>query len=223
MTGGHDPVDREQNGTEVTIKLRSQDLNLFPLQGYLVEVDVRREVIGNVLQLGARENSKCSGLYVTKRGLGCNVGVREEFEHLPGFGEVLAAFKSVCRDARLRFFLSVVHIASDMVQQTMEQMIMQTLIAVKDKAQEIERHRPRLHAFQLVDRVIAHQGSIVRDAFVGDGQLRKNALGDGIEGAELLTAAEFALDFLIAEIAGFPFELCNRIQPWRIRQQQVQG
>jgi hypothetical protein len=48
-------------------------------------------------------------------------------------------------------------------------------------------------------------------------------LGDGIEGAELLTAAEFALDFLIAEIAGFPFELRNRIQPWRIRQQQVQG
>lgn len=76
---------------------------------------------------------------------------------------------------------------------------------------KVERHRPCLHAFQFVDRVIAHQGGIVRDAFVGDGQHRKNAVGDSVEGAELFTAAEFASDFLRAESTGFLFELRTRI------------
>jgi hypothetical protein len=58
MTGGHAPVDREHERAEMALKLRSQDINLFPLPGHLVKVGVRRDVVGDELQLGTRENSK---------------------------------------------------------------------------------------------------------------------------------------------------------------------
>jgi hypothetical protein len=50
-----------------------------------------------------------------------------------------------------------------------EQMIVEALITVEHKAQEVEGDRPRLEAVELVDRVIADQGRIIRDTLVRDG------------------------------------------------------
>jgi hypothetical protein len=117
----------------MALKLRSQDINLFPLPGHLVKVSVRRDVVGDELQLGTRENSKGLGLHVTERGLGHNMVVREEFESLPSLVEVLVAFEAVGNNALLGCLLGFLRLSPDMIQQTMKQMIVQTLIAVKDK------------------------------------------------------------------------------------------
>ena len=72
-------------------------------------------------------------MHVTKRGLGGNTVVREEFEHLPSLVEVLVAFEAVGSNSLLGRLLGFIRLSPDMIQQTVEQMIVQTLIAVKDK------------------------------------------------------------------------------------------
>ena len=47
-------------------------------------------------------------------------------------------------------------------------------------------------------------------------------MGDGVQRVELLAAAEFPLDFSIAKVAWFSFELGEGIQARRIRQEGLQ-
>jgi hypothetical protein len=49
MTGGHTKVARKHEGAEMALKLRSEDINLFPLPGHFVKVGVRRDVVGDEL------------------------------------------------------------------------------------------------------------------------------------------------------------------------------
>jgi hypothetical protein len=132
----------------MALKLRSQDINLFPLPGHR-QSGVRRDVVGDELQLGTRENSKGLGLHVTERGLGHNAVVREEFEHLPSLVEVLVAFEAVGSNALLGCLLGFIRISPDMIQQTMKQMIVQTLMLKDVQTQEIDIDAPLFKCFNL--------------------------------------------------------------------------
>ena len=114
----------------MALKLESQAIDMLPLKGGFVDVAVRRDMVGNPLQLLTFENPKGGGLDVLEGRLGGNPLVGKEFEDVPGFSEVLVAFHPSGIHPVLRGVLRRVHVLADVMNQAVEDMVMEALIPV---------------------------------------------------------------------------------------------
>ena len=132
---------------------------MLPVKGGLVEAGIGRDRLSNEGALRTGENAKGGRLHVRERRVGRNVTISEEFEHLSGLVEVQIAFQAGRRDTGFSGFLGFVGIPAHVMEQAVEQMIVEALITVEHKAQEVEGDRPRLEAFELGDRVITNGAS----------------------------------------------------------------
>ena len=101
-------------------------------------------------------------------------------------------------------------------------MVMEALIAVDDKTEQIEIGGPHGQPFELIDRVIVDQGRIVRDALIGNLQGRQHALGQRVERRHLGAALNFAVHLTDADIARFMLELGQGIQTGCIVKQALE-
>jgi hypothetical protein len=169
---GRGEIDSQQDRSEMALKLGSQTINMVLLKGGFVEVALRRDMVGNHIQLLAFENLKGGGLDVLEGRLGGNTLVGKEFEDVSGFGEVLVAFHPSGIHPLLGGGVRRVHVLSDVMNQAVEHMVMEALIPVVHKTQEVQRPQPDIEALQPVDRIIRHQRGIVFDTFGGNVELR---------------------------------------------------
>jgi hypothetical protein len=119
-------------------------------------------------QLVAGENPKGVGPDLPERRLVRNTIIRKEVEDVPRLVEGVVALDAGCIHAVLGRCLGVLSVLPDVIHEAGNQVVMEALIAVDDKAEQIEVRRPLREPFQLVDRVIAHQGGIIFDALVGN-------------------------------------------------------
>jgi hypothetical protein len=83
-----------------------------------------------------------------------------------------------------------------------QQMIVTLLIAMGDEAKQVEIDQPRVELLEAEDRIIADQGGIVFDAFIGNLQLRHDTLRQLIERTQLIGTADFLAHFTQTEILG---------------------
>ena len=156
----------------MALKLGGQAIDMVPLKGGFVEVALRRDMVSNHIQLLAFENTKGGGLDVLEGRLGGNTLVGKEFEDVPGFGEVLVAFHPSGIHPVLGGGLRRVHVLPDVMNQAVEYMVMDALIPVVHKTQEVQIPQPDIQALQSLDRIIHYQRGIVFDTFRGNGELR---------------------------------------------------
>jgi hypothetical protein len=117
---GRGELDGQQNGPEMALKLGSQAIDMIPLEGGFVEVAVRRDMVGNPIQLLAFENTKGGGLDVLEGRLGGNTFVGKEFEDVPSFGKVLVAFHPRGIHPVLGGLVRRVHVLADVMNQAVE-------------------------------------------------------------------------------------------------------
>jgi len=104
-----------------------------------------------------------------------------------------------------------------------QQMIVALLIAMGDKAEQVEIDQPRVELLEAEDRIIADQQGIVFDAFIGNLQLGHDMPRQLIERAQLIGTADFLAHFTQTEILGRMLEPCQRIQAIGIREQRIEG
>jgi hypothetical protein len=124
----------------------------------------------------------------------------EEFEDLASLPDLFVALGAVLVDTFLSHVLGRIRIMSHVVQQALDQMVLETLIAMINKAQQIEVPQRLLASFQLVHGVIANQGGVVGDIFVRNTQTGEEPCPQAIEVVYLLPPADLPLDFPSTEV-----------------------
>ena len=122
----------------MALKLGGQTIDMVPLKGRFVKVALRRDLVGDPLQLLAFENPKSRGLHILEGCLGCNTLVGKEFEDVPGFGEVLVAFHPRGIHPLLGGGLRRVHVLPDVMHQALEEMVMEALIPMVHETQQVQ-------------------------------------------------------------------------------------
>ena len=104
----------------------------------------RGDLVDDVVQFLALQNRK----HLAPDGLEGSVFpdaiVSEELQHLPGFLQVLIALDMVRVDPLPGGTLRLVDVPSAVVDKAVEQVIMQPLIAVVDKAEQVDLYNPPL-------------------------------------------------------------------------------
>jgi hypothetical protein len=159
--GSRGELNRQQDGPEMALKLGGQPIDMLPLKGGFVEVATCRNMVSNHRQLLAVENPKGGRLDVLEGRLRSNTLVGKEFEDVPGFGEVLVAFQPRGIHALLGGLVGRVHVLPDVMNQAVEEMIMDALIPVVYKTQEVHISQPGSQALQPIDRTIHYQRGVV--------------------------------------------------------------
>jgi hypothetical protein len=97
-----------------------------------------------------------------------NTLICKELEDLPGLVQVVVALGARRIHTFFGHVLGGIHVLSDVMNQALDQMVMEPLIAVVDKTQQVQVHDPGVQPLQPEDRVIRHQGRIIFDAFLGN-------------------------------------------------------
>ena len=213
--GGRGELDRQEHGTEVAFELRRQGVYMVPVKGGFIDVGCARQIVGNAVQLVRSKYPKGVGPDLLERRRVHNPLIRKQVQHVARLLQRVVALGAGGIHALLGYRLGVLRIPSDVMDQTGDQVVMEALIAVDDKAEQIEVRGPHREPFELIDGVIADQGRIIRDAFVGNLQHREHALRQCIQGLELGASLNFPFDLTGAEIFGVVLELRDGIQPWR--------
>jgi hypothetical protein len=122
----------------MALKLGRQAIEMVPLKGGFVKAASRRDLVSNHLQLLALEDTKGGSLDVLEGCLGCNTLVGEQFEDMPGFGEVLVAFEPCGIHPVLGGGLRRVRVLSDVMNEAVEHVVMDALIPVIHKTQKVQ-------------------------------------------------------------------------------------
>ena len=117
-------------------------------------------------------------LDVLERGLGRNAGVREEFQDLPGLVQVLVSLDAVGIHPLLGGHFSRVGVPPDVMNQTVDQIIIQTPVAMVGEGQQVDLHEVLVELLQPEDCVVRGQRRIIRDALVGDLEMGQQPVGD---------------------------------------------
>jgi hypothetical protein len=213
---GRGEIDGQQDGPEMALKLGSQTIDMVPLKRGFVEAAMRGDMVGGHIELLAFENAKGLGLDVLEGRLGGNTLVSKEFEDVPGFGEVLVAFEPRGIHPVLGGVLRRVHVLSDVMNQAVEHMVMEALIPVVHKTQEVQIPHPDIQALQPVDGIVCHQGGVVFNTFGGNVELWSDLLRQAVQAVELLPALPFVFHGTGTEIFRLTLELREGIQAWSL-------
>ena len=205
----------------MAFKLRGQAIDMFPLKGRFVESGILGDVVGDEIEFLSLQNGKCLGLDLMEGYMRCNIGCREQFEDLASLLQVLVALVAVLIHLVLCGLFRAIGLLSDVRKQAVDQMVMESLIAVVDKTEQIDTDGPLLQLLQPEDRVIRHQRGIVFDTFIGNLQCWQKRVGQGIQVIYLSTTLDFAFDFTGTEISGLSLELCDGVEARGILQETM--
>jgi hypothetical protein len=118
--------------------LRRQGIEMLPLQGGFVKAGRPGEVGGNAGELVAREDRKGVGPDVLERGRVGNLVVGKQLEHVPRLLQRVVALGAGGIHALFRGGLGRLRILPDVRQEAGNQVVMEALITMDDKTQEIE-------------------------------------------------------------------------------------
>ena len=176
--GGRGELDRQEHGAEMPFELGRQGIDMVPVKGGFVEVGRAREVVGNACAAGrgARIPKACARTSWN----GVASAIRSSVNRCstcPAFCSVSLLSVRAVYTRSLATALAVLRVLPDVMNQAGNQVVMEALIAVDDKAEQIEVRSPHRQPFELIDGVIADQGRIVLDAFVGNLQRRAARVG----------------------------------------------
>ncbi len=212
-------INCQQNGPQMALELMGQGIDVVPVKGGFVEAGVRGDLVGDAVHLPTLQNRKSSGLDGLEGNVFPDAAVGEELQHLPCFLHVLIALDLVRIHPVLGDAPRLIDITPDVVDEAVEQIVVQPLIAVVDKAEQVDLNDLLLQLLQPEDGVVGHQRGVVLDALIGDVQVGQHPLGQVIQGADLLATLDFPFDFTEAEIFGLALEQRDLIQPlWIVHQ-----
>ena len=114
----------------MTFKLRSQPIDMFPLKGDFIESGVRGDIVYYEVQLLALYNVKRSCFDFPERCIISNTAISKEFQYLTCLVQTLVAFDAVLIHTLLGSALSFISIASDVINKAVDQIVMESLIAI---------------------------------------------------------------------------------------------
>ena len=164
----------------MAFELERQPVDMVPLEGGFVEACLRDQVIRDEVELGTFEDSERLRLDVLERGLGGDAGVREELQDLPGLVQVLVPLDARGIYPLFGGRLRRVGEPPDVINQAVDQIIIQTPVAMVGEGQQVDPHEVLVELLQPEDRVVRDQRRIIRDAFVGDLEMGQQPAGDVI-------------------------------------------
>ena len=107
------------------------------------------------------------------------------------------------------------------MEKTGEEVVIEALIAMEDKTQQVEVDGPRVELLEPKHRVVRDQRGIIRDAFTRNTEFRHDPSGQWVELGEVLTTGHFAAHFAEAEVLWLSFQQGDRIELVGFRQQSV--
>ena len=79
-------------------KLWCQLIDMLPLQGGFIKTGVRGDMLSDQIERRTLKDTKRLGLNVLKGCLRRNMVIGKQFQHLPGFGEVLVSLDTIVID-----------------------------------------------------------------------------------------------------------------------------
>src|SRR5262249_50343112 len=127
------PIDGQENGPQMPFKVRSQCIDMCPLQGGFVEFDVRGDMLGDQVDVGTVQNTEGLGSDFVEGRLCGNAWIRKESENLRRFVQLLVAFATMLVYLLFGLFLRRFTVLPDVMDEALNQIVMQLLVAVIDK------------------------------------------------------------------------------------------
>jgi hypothetical protein len=194
---------------------------IFPLESRFIQCDRLGEVVCDASDLGSCQHAERFGLDLMQRRLLGDTVIGEELEDLSGLGYVLVARRAQVIYGFFRRRLRAIGVAPNVINHTVDEIVVQLVRAVVDTTEQRDMYRPRVKRLEPKDGGLRDQGCRVLDAVIGNLQLRQQLLGQVVQGIELLTATDCALDVTGAKIAGLPLELGNFIESRSLYQQTM--
>ena len=114
-------------------KLRRQFIDMCPLKGGFVEFDVGGDMVGDEVDVGSVQNPEGLGSHLVEGGLTGNACIGKEFENLRRFVQLLVALAPLLIHLLFAIFLRRFTILPDVVDEALNQIVMQALVAMIDK------------------------------------------------------------------------------------------
>ena len=118
----------------MAFKLMGQLIDVLPMERGFIESDVSRDMVRNKVELVGLKNPKGLGLHLIEGRVRWNTLVGKEFEHLACLVQVLVVFSAVFMHLVLGHLFGLIAIASDMINQAAQPVVMEFLIPMIHKA-----------------------------------------------------------------------------------------
>src|SRR5262245_834478 len=141
----------------MALKLKGQTIEMFPLESRFIKCDRLGQMVGDEIDFGSLQNAERCGLDLLKRGVMWETLIGEQLEDLGRFLQVLVAFPLQLVYTFLRYLFRAIMILSDVINQAVDEIVVQFLIAVVDKTEQIDTNRLLVELLEQEHVVIRHQ------------------------------------------------------------------
>ena len=206
---------RQDHGAQQGTKLGFDALDVVvherPEKGAFIAVRARGQVGGNLVQAVGGQQGKGALLHLGQRRCGCQLIGGEEVEYLARPLDVLGSLQPVGVHLLLCPGFGIIADGFDDLHKAAEQMVMQTLGAIVQKAEQIQIDQPRPQLGQAGGAVKVHHAGVVPNRVRGQIQQRQDTLGGDGQRAHGRFPPALAPQRSGTQIAGHAAELRNGI------------
>jgi hypothetical protein len=161
----------------------------------------------------AFQDGKCPPLYLAERDRISNAVVEKQIEDLPNVLDVFTALHAVGEEALLQADLGGREHLAHLVDQRVDQVVVDPLIALQKKAQQVEACQALRKLLQLLHGVVIDQRRVIGDALVGNSQLGQQRHRGLVQRLKRPAASHLAPHLVPREILRILFQRCHAISP----------
>ena len=187
----------------------------------VIESRLRGQVIGHGSDPACRQQGERFPAHLLEREVSGDTIIRKQLEYLASLRHVGVRLQPELADPLPGGLPGILVMPTDMVQQALDQVVVQSLVAVLDEAQQVHVNHGFAQLPEPVDRVIIHQRRIIRDVFLRDVETRQQPLRHVVQRPHLLATLGFAPDFMVAEVLRVALEQGDGVQSLRVFEQAV--
>ena len=140
----------------MALKLAGQFFHMFPLKSGFVESCVGSHMVRHEVNFLALQKSERPSPDLIERCIIRNAGVRKESKDLSCLLQIPVPLDSAFIYALFGDAPCLTNVFPDIIDEAVDQVIMDFLVAVIDKAQKIDIHNPLIKLAQPEDGIIGH-------------------------------------------------------------------
>jgi hypothetical protein len=200
----------------MALTVRSQCIDMFPLQGGFVDLDVGGAMVRDAVDVGSLHNTASLGADLVEGRLLGHAAIGKEAEQRRRVVQRLVALTAIWIHLLVGLFPRRFTRLPDVMDEALHQILMPSLVTMIDKTSEIAVGGRLLETFELIQRGIVDQRGIIFDTLVGDFERGQQRIGKMVYVADVFATMKFTCDVTGATIFRFVLERCHGTESGRI-------